>query len=504
MRTLIVLALIPSMCRAQILTPILYGSPLAAAISPVIISSYSSGTDNAWLQDASAGVTSPSLIVYPKLAFVGGSNNCAVLIVQANSAYTVTTPTDNTSETWVAGPSISHSASPAGMQLKMYYILGDTAGTNKITVAMTGTSNFNNDSSSGANTLGAWLFEVQNCGATIGGNGTLNTAATGSAINMTLSAAPSSGDMVLSAFVDASGNQPLLASITAGSGFTAASKQLTFGKIAQYNTATTSTTVPITFPGTDPILGLGIVIKKGPSGNAPPATKYIAAYQVDEPGTGTTQTFDVPCGGNLIVGMLDTGSAHLSSISGSTGTWSIGVTNTTNAVAEIFYGYGVTFASTTTVTPVFNTAPSSPGTNIEFACVANAAGTPFDNSSTNSGSQATAANLTTCTITAGHAGDIVFCVAAISFHTLTATVTDANSHTPTALFSVDSKGDDADPSCTTSTPNSTLDEDNGFAFVLPGNTTAISFIFSGTQTSGTCTTNPTGVAGWGAAAAAFQ
>jgi hypothetical protein len=59
------------------------------------------------------------------------------------------------------------------------------------------------------------------------------------------------------------------------------------------------------------------------------------------------------------------------------------------------------------------------------------------------------------------------------------------------MASVNSKDDAASSSCSTATPPSTLDEDNGRAYyVNASSTTQIQFIYSGTQTRGTCTNNP--------------
>ena len=71
---------------------------------------------------------------------------------------------------------------------------------------------------------------------------------------------------------------------------------------------------------------------------------------------------------------------------------------------------------------------------------------------------------------------------------------DANSHTPSFVAPVDTKADDANTSCSVgpATAPSTLAEDQGYAVIKTTNTTQISFIYSGTQTSGNCTSFPTG------------
>jgi hypothetical protein len=382
------------------------------------------------------------------------------------------------------------------------------AGTNKITIATTGTGTLASENDA----LGAILSEVKNCNtSSVGSNGTLNTAATGSALTLTLGGAPTSGDMVWAAFIDstmAATAPPIgvIATMTPGSGFTALSNSKTFGKLAEYNTSTSSTSVQVTYSGTDTIAGVALVIKQGPIGTSAPATKYIDHYQAEEMPASTSQALNFPCSGNLIVGLFSDGnSAFISSITGSTGTWNVGPKDTTVGASQIPYATTPTCASTTTVTPTFNTAPNAPGSSFELVSISNATST-FDTSSHTTGTQSTAANLSSVTITPGALNEITFGIVTITWHTETGTVADGNSHTPTLLSATDSAGDDASPSCSTATPNSTLDfEDNGVSFFQnTSDTSLITFIFSGTQTTGSCTTNPTGVTGWGSAAAAFN
>jgi hypothetical protein len=512
----------------------------AGMVAPAPISSYATGIDNAcqstnWECD-SGGVASPSLIVYPKLAFRGGNsstggNNCAVLVVHFNSAYTaVGTPTDNESETWSAGPSVTDSNT--GLTMQTFYVLADTAGTNAITVPLIGVPGTSN----AYDYLGGWVDEFQNCGG-LGGTGTLDTAATGSPLTLNLSAAPSNGDLVLGYFMGVNPGtvMPYLPypSLAAGAGFASLSNQLSFGKLSEYSTSTTSPSVTANYlSNAGTVLGVGLAIQQGVAGTAPPPTKYIDHYQVEQVATGTP-TINFPCYGNLIVGLTGEESGQVASVTGSSGIWSPGVTSTNWATAQIFYGTGVTCSSMFVVNPTFSVAP--PGTEIALASVSNAAGTldttacavgvqqynpnqnpnppdyiySVDCASGNQISQTpseTDPDLTSVSITPSVPNDIIFSTASISWHTLTSTVEDANGHTPTFLAAVMNEGDDAGypAPCSASTPNSTLDEDNGYAFYINSDTSAVSFVYGGTQATGSCISNPYGVLGWSAVAAAFQ
>ena len=485
------------------------GVGAAVNIAPVLVSNYSTGTDNGFLQESLTALSAPSLFLFPKTpnnGFVGGSHNCAVMAVSSAVGLTQNTPTDTAGDTWVAGPSIA-TTGVAGVTWKTWYSLGiSSASSNKITITTSGASTGGSIQTS----LGAILTEVYNCNtSTVGGNGTLNTAATGSALTLTLNTAPASGDMVWAAFIDSSvagTGTPItnLTTISPGTGFTAITRSKTFGKLAEYNTATTSTSVQATYSGTDNVLGVALVIKQGPAGTAPPATKYIDNYQVEQIPATTTPTLDFPFGGNLIVG-LSGGGVGISSITGSTCTWNTGVSNSTHGVAQIVYGSNCTPSSAATVSPTYSGTPSAPGQSLSLVSITNANTSPFDTSTNTSGNQTTAANLTTSAITPTANGEIIFTTATITWHTETSLVADSNSHTTLPLFAVNTKADDAEPSCTTSTPNSTLDEDNPFGiYQNVSDHTAITFIWVGTQTTGTCTTLTSGVQGWSSVAAAFK
>ena len=174
---------------------------LGQSIAPSPFAAYSSGTDTARYQSPAAAITDPSLIMYPKTpgGTAGAANNCLLVPIYSAVGLTQATPTDNKGDTYTAGPSVTASGK---IELKLWYLLGDPSGITTITEAATGTP-----SGGGAQpitSLGGWIVEVANCGSSVGGNGTLDTAATGSALTLTLSSAPSSGDMPIGFFVDAS------------------------------------------------------------------------------------------------------------------------------------------------------------------------------------------------------------------------------------------------------------------------------------------------------------
>lgn len=469
---------------------------ISALMSPTVVINKSTGTDNVNLWSGTE--TAPTLTVnLPGPDQFQGGNNCAVMAVSTSNSLTQSTPTDNKSETWTAGPSIAS----GNFTWKLWYVLGDTAGTNQIQVATTGSL-----TSGKSSQLGAIVSELKNCNtSSVGGSGSMSTSATGSALMLTLSAAPSSGDMVWAAFIDTStpinsqDSLPFDSSITEGTGFTAISKSLSFGKMAEESTSSTSTSVTATYPstGSHNIEGVAIVIKQGQAGNSPSGL-YIDHYQVEQ--ANGSNTFDFPCAGNLIVGLVSTTGPTVSSVSASTGTWqfpsSASVSTSGTGASQIFYGYGASCGSGTNLTPTFSASfgGTVPGQEVDLASVTNALGTSsvFDQGHTSTGNQTGSGNLTTDTISQT-SGDIVFNMTSITLDTINGTVTDSNSHTPLLTSDQNNKLDNRG----SGTPPSTLSEDNGWSALVTADSNPVTFIYNG----GSITLS---VGDWWSASAAFK
>jgi len=485
-----------------------------SALAPGLVSNFQGGTDNAYLYKNTpsvTGVTAPIFYIYPHFQFgqmfLGGAHNCAVLAFGLNSGYTVSSVTDSGSGSWQAGPSVTGN----NHTLYAYYLLGTSANITSITISTSGTPT--NPSSYPMTFFSPTLTEVRNCNTSgIGGTGTLDTPATGSAITLTLSSAPASGDMALAYFLDTTYNTspgygyPLaeLSSISPGSGFTLLSASLSFGKAAEYNTATTSTSVPITYSGTDTILGVGLVIKQGPAGTALPSSMYVDHYQMDFSGSNTEILF--PSSGDLLVGIVSGIQYYVTSVSGSTGTW-LAPSACYAAIAgegasQIFYAYGASANSSTNYTTTWNTQ-SAYSSEIGNASITNASSTaPFDACASSNGDQTTATNLTAVVYSPAVTNEMIFNATGVYNHTETGLATDSNSHTPVVISSTDSKSDDTGY-CTSGTPASSMDEDDGWGwYTNASNTSAVTFIYSGTQNTSSCA--PTGVGYWESVSAGFS
>jgi hypothetical protein len=67
----------------------------------------------------------------------------------------------------------------------------------------------------------------------------------------------------------------------------------------------------VTYPNTgDTVLGIGLVVKQGSAGNGSPSGIYIDRYQVEEFPNSASKAMTLPFGGNLIVGMLRSGTVN--------------------------------------------------------------------------------------------------------------------------------------------------------------------------------------------------
>jgi hypothetical protein len=505
MRTLLAFFLALILADPQFV-PTTFNKGSVATFSPTVISEFSSGVADTYDLGSNAPVSAPTLHMRLLQPFIGGANNCAVAVVHSGAGLTQLTPTDSGpgGDTFQAGPSVTLSSH---LTLKAWYSFGTTAGTNEVDVTTSGSDSIGGDA------LGGFVTEIENCNTSaLGPTGTMNTAATGSAINLTLGGAPTSGALVLSYFIDATSASTMpdpianTATLTAGSGFTPITLAKSFGKVAEFDSSTTSTTVPVTYSGTNTILGVALTFNKGAAGNSPPGTKYIDDAQMENGPATTTPTYDFPCQhGNLVVGLVNSGGPDISSITGSSGTWASAVSEVASTTSQIVYGKAVTCGSSLTVSPTFNTTPETPGNVLFLISVANANSNPIDVTNTFSGNQTTAANWTNVTLTPSANGELSFYVSSIFFHTLTGSVTDANSHALSFIAAWDSKADDANSSCAHYTQASPLSEDNGYAlFYNTSDHTQQTAIYSGTQVSGGCTTDPSGVGQNSAVAAAFN
>lgn len=479
MRILFVFALLfaCAFARSQMLQSVTNNRAAVASGPAALLHNYQGGTDNA--PDSATTLTNPSLIFGLKDPLTSGA--CmGFAFLYASNAYTPGTISDSLGNTIHAGPS----QVSGNFTLQSEYILGATAGFDTITVPFTGSSNTNTSFS-------PWETGVISCStATIGGTGSTSFTANGSAHNLTLSGAPSSGDFVLYYAVDISSpasiaTAPFTNAITVGSGYTLLSTVPGYGKMAQYCLTCTSTAVPVTYAGTDTIVAVAMVFKQGASGAAPATGQRIINYQVVPYGTAGAHATPFPCPGcTLIAGLVTSPDGHVSAAtsSGYTSTWAgftlntnYAVQNSVASVAQIFYGpSGSSGTASASITPTFASASAG---FLEIAYAGITGASTFDNAhTTNNINQTTSGNLTADVITPATAGDLCFNVATLDFSTISGTVADANGHTPLLLQAVDTLGNNNTGAGGTGA--STLDEDDGRTVIFGVTATALTAKYS--------------------------
>lgn len=485
---------------------------VGAPVPPSLLTSFSSGTSNSlYNNNSGAGIANPTLTIRPAWPFIGGPNNCAAAVIYYNNSYTPpTTLSDDKGDVFSAVNAIAPTGTGTSVTvaMKAYWVHGTTAGAKTISVALTGTPG-----AWSADFLGGWVQEFRNCASALGGQGTLATASTGAALTLTLSAAPASGDATVGYFLDIGTNSnypmPFDASITPGTGFAAMSEQKSFGKLSEISTTSTSTSVQVTYPGTDNIIGVAFVLPKGLPGTNPPSTKYIDHYQVEQ--AQGSDTFVFPCSGSAVAASTTGGvnTVYVNGLTATSGTPQFPSTllSHTNSTAQWVYVYGPTCSPSFSMTFTWSGAinVTSNAEEVDLVSVSNTLTTSavLDAAHTTNG-PSVATNVTTDSITPPTVGDLAMNVTSIGFHTETGTAVDANGHTPTFTEWNLSPDDDSQPPCTASTPNSSLAEDNGYGSMISTDLLAITFIYAGTQTSGLCTTSPTGVGAWDSASLALK
>lgn len=506
---------------------ILLARPVFAQSSPTLTLSNQTGIDNLTYSSSGGAVSNPNLYVYlnqPGGTF-GGANDCLVVVAHANGTlFSFGTPSDN-----VGGDTYTVVTNATGTQnsvlLKTWVVFGVPAGVIKVTIPLIG-----NTSSSIMAYGGAWVEEFRNGCTGVGGSGFLAFTANGSANDLTLSAAPTSGDTVAAFALDTefggtssscTGN-----TIAFSAGWTPISDSPCYGKAAELNSSTTSTSVPITFGGSHKIAMVALVINQGSAGTTP-SGMYIDHEQADQASSASaTFTSEFPSSGNLFVPLFNAASNHgvtsfsLSNAGSPTTSLGCGPIYNTNNNAELVqipYAYGAALSPTTSVSLTLSAA--SRGINPEYLSFTGAASSPFvqcspSHTSTycpggmcqsgNAGFQNTAANTSTDTITPINVGDFIVNNMAVDYHTQMGLATDGNGHTPSLLSAVDSAADNVGPLCSFGTPASTLAGDNGYSILRAADNLLTTFIYTGTQTSGRCTNAPAGVQEWTSISIEFQ
>jgi len=414
--------------------------------------------------------------------------NCLILGLQFNAAGTISSVADNEGDSWVPGPS---TVSAYNQKLVSYYALNVSAGAQVITVTFNGISGDSYISTQGV------LSEFYDVGALDGSSASQSQAA-GTIVTTT------PGDLIYHWGAAVSTNTYYGGayngqSITAGYGFTLLSADLQVGSCDQYEVQGSAGPIDPSFsPSGSATWGsLALALKSSVSGTPPGNGMRIVHVQHTLVGSLTTTqnsapiALQFPSSGNLLVGLWNGPSAYIMSVSDGNGNvWSL----PSSALETSQYAAQVVYAANA------NTGPNlgnirltlSNGNVTQQAIlvlydVANASSSPFENGTVANGYQGSTGSFSSSQITPSTPGGIVFCTTPISFGTI-----QTSNYICDAV--VNTEDNDSPGS---GTPNSSLDEDNGYAHVYNTTTSALTFEWGMTSTSP--------AAGyWGSVAAAFK
>jgi hypothetical protein len=227
--------------------------------------------------------------------------------------------------------------------------------------------------------------------------------------------------------VDDTSLDPVLTSITAGSGFTLLTANREAGLVSQWNTSAASgaNTCTFTTSGSDTWQSICMAFQTATAGTAPTGMyiAHAAGEWLGETGT-TPHTMQFPSQGNLIVGVLDDYQTSFSAMSSSpSNTWNMGTeTLNTGSSAQIFFAPNATTSSTMTLSPTYNTNETQGLNFIQWFDIVGAPTSPYDTAHGTKGTAGTT-TLTTDVITPSAANEFVFNVTSVYYGTGLGTTT---------------------------------------------------------------------------------
>jgi hypothetical protein len=424
-------------------------------------------------QNAATTVTIP-------LPNPAGSGNALILGVQFQSSGSVTSVSDNSGNSWVAGPTVSKD----GHTMALYYALNVAAGTQTMKIGFAGNpSNVQAEASE--------FYNVAAASALDGSSGS-NSSTTAGAI--TTSAA---GDLIYEWGADLSdsntggGAYNATTSIAAGAGFTLLSADLQVGAADQFEVQPAAGEVTPTFtaPGTSTWGSLAIALQAAPGGTPPPPGIRIVHVQhtlLDSAivqGRPAPSVIQFPSSGNLLVGLFNTAQCLISNVTDSAGNlWTIAEPVShfqASGGGECSGGAQIVYAANAATGPTLSgITVTLAGENdnsddmFDLFDVMGAAPAPFDTAARARGNQTSSDNLTTVSLTPSAANELVFNNTAIDYQTINGIVGTGY------MFDADVNAADDDVTGPNATPNSTLDEDNGYAHIFEPSMGTATFVYT--------------------------
>jgi chitodextrinase len=428
-----------------------------------------------------------------------GSGNALILGVQYQSSGSVTSVTDNGGNNWVLGPTETN----YDQTMALYYALNVAGGTQTIRIAFTGNPI----------DVQAEASEFYNVAATSPLDGSSGSNSSTTAGEMTTSAA---GDLIyewgadLSDSNESGGAYNATTSIAAGEGFTLLSADLQVGAADQFEVQPEGGPVTPTFtaPGASGWGSLAIALESAPTGTPPPPGIRIVHVQhtlldsITVQGRPAPAVIQFPSSGNLLVGLYNGAQCFISSIADSAGNaWNISAPIATfYGVAEggcpggaqvVYVPNAVTGPTLSNITVTLSGQETSGDDMFDLFDVTGAASAAFDKAETAFGEQTSGGNLATVSLTPSAANELVFNNTAIDFQTINGVVGSGY------MLDADVNAADDNADGPNGTPNSTLEEDNGYAHIFEPAMGTATFVYTYNSPANG------GVLGWSSVAAAF-
>jgi hypothetical protein len=238
---------------------------------------------------------------------------------------------------------------------------------------------------------------------------------------------------------------------------------------------------------------VALTLHAASAGTVPSGIRIV--HEQGEAFSTTTHTVQFPSTQNLIIGAWLSPDVTFSAVSSSpANTWNLADKHPTVCCTQNIYALNAATSTGMTITPTY----SGTSQGYAFLQLYDIAGAPSWAHSAvvnNNGTQNSNANLnaTPTPITPTQLGEFIINTTGLTWHSMLATVTDANGHTPTADFTANTGNDNG------VTAASTLNDDDGRAHIINTDMLPITFIYSYVNKGA-----PAGVGAWNSVTSAFK
>jgi Fibronectin type III domain/Putative Ig domain len=272
-----------------------------------------------------------------------GAGNCIVLVLDYSNGITVSSITDDATNTWSATPAVSANAGSGRNKTEAYVLQNSNAGARNFTITF----------SAAENNVHFILLEYYNV-ATTGAVGVTASSTTARAPTISTSAiAPTEGSLVLHYSMDNSaliGEGVAVTSFTAGTGWTLEAADYASGNsggpvdmsffVLQTRIASGGSVTPtVTTTGTTTVNSIALELKAASAGTPPPTGIRVLRMQdyLNSNIDVATWSEPFPCSGNLLAVFESNGDITSVISDSNSNTWAIPVRGVNSDVCSLNY-----------------------------------------------------------------------------------------------------------------------------------------------------------------------